>query len=86
MWLIIDERTKRTVFGLWCLTWLRGLLRWFVFTIVMGGLIEVAQHFAPRRSMSFDDFLADAAGAACGLLLALLWLAVVVRPLRRAAA
>ena len=127
MRLIIHERTKRTMFGLWCVTWLvvlvaslwplqqmpfglpdklvhftcyaamtsaaatfchevRGLLRWFAFTIVMGGLIEVAQHFAPMRSMSFGDFLADAAGAACGLLLALLWLAVVVRPLRRAAA
>ena len=61
----------------------RGLLRWFVFTIVMGGPLEVAQHFAPMRSMSFD---ADAAGAACGLLLAVLWLAVVVRPLGRAAA
>ena len=127
MRLIIHERTKRTMFGLWCVTWLvvlvaslwplqqmpfglpdklvhfacyaamtaavatfcqklRGLLRWFVFTIVMAGLIEAAQHFAPMRSMSFDDFLADAAGAACGLLLALLWLAAVVRPLRRAAA
>ena len=36
--------------------------------------------------MSFDGFLADAAGTACGLLLALLWLAAIVRPLRRAAA
>ena len=126
MRLIIDERAKRTMLGLWCLTWLvvlvaslwplrqmpfglpdklihfacyaaitaavatfchdaRGLLRWTAFTIVMGCLIEVAQHFAPMRSMSFGDFLADAAGAACGLPLALLWLAVVVRPLRRAA-
>jgi hypothetical protein len=40
----------------------------------------------PMRSMSFDDFLADAAGAACALLLALIWLAAVVRPRRRAAA
>ena len=64
----------------------RGLLRWFVFTIVMGGLVEVAQYFVPMRSTSFDDFLADAAGATCGLLLALLWLALVVRPLCRAAA
>ena len=63
-----------------------GVLRWSAFTIVMGGLVEVAQHFVPMRSMSFDDFLADAAGAACGLLLALLWLAAVVRPLRRAVA
>jgi VanZ family protein len=64
----------------------RGLLRWSVFTVVMGGLVEVAQHFVPARRPSFDDFLADAAGVACGLLLALLWLAVVVRPLRRVAA
>ena len=127
MRLLIDERTKRTMFGLWCLTWMvvlvvslrplqqmplglpdklihfagyaamtaavatfcheaLGLLRWSAFTIVMGGLVEVAQHFAPMRSMSFDDFLADAAGAVCGLTLALLWLAVVVRPLRRGTA
>ena len=127
MRLIIDERTKRTMFGVWCLIWMvvlavslqplqqmpfglsdklihfagyaamtaaaatfcheaRGLLRWSAFTIVMGGLVEVAQHFVPMRSMSFDDFLADAAGAACGLLLAMLWLALIVRPLRRATA
>jgi VanZ family protein len=64
----------------------RGLLRWSALTIVIGGLVEVAQHFVPMRSMSFDDFLADAAGAACGLLVALLWLAAVIRPLRRAVA
>ena len=127
MRLIIDERTKRTMFGVWCLTWMvvlvvslrplqqmpfglpdklihfagygamtaaaatfcheaRGLLRWSAFTILMGGLVEVAQHFVPMRSMSIHDFLADGAGAVGGLLLGILWLTLVVRPLRRATA
>lgn len=127
MWILVDERTKRVLFGLWCLIWIgvlvgslqpvqelplgmsdklvhflcyaamtaaivgfchdaRGLLGWAAFVVVMGGLVEIGQHFVPTRSMDLDDFLADAAGAAVGTLLALLWLVAVVRPLRRAAA
>ena len=64
----------------------RGVLGWAAFVVLMGGLVEIGQHFVPTRSMELDDFLADSAGAACGALLALLWLVAVVRPLRRAAA
>ena len=63
----------------------RGLLGWAAFVVLMGGLVEIGQHFVPTRSMDLDDFLADATGAAVGTLLALLWLVAVVRPLRRAA-
>jgi VanZ family protein len=35
-----------------------------------GGLIEVAQSFTPTRSAEWADLLADAAGIACGSLLA----------------
>ena len=63
----------------------RGVLRWGVFAVVVGGLVEIGQHFVPMRSMDFDDFLADAAGAIWGVLLALAWLALVVWPLRRTA-
>lgn len=125
--ILVDERTRRVLFCLWCLSWLvvliaslrpmqalpfgmsdklihflcyaamtaavagfchdaSGVLRWAAFVVLMGGLVEIGQHFVPMRSMDIDDFLADTAGAAGGVLLALLWLAVVVRPLRRAAA
>jgi VanZ family protein len=61
----------------------RGVLRWGVLAVAIGGLVEIGQHFVPMRSMDFNDFLADTAGAVCGVLLALLWLALVVWPLRR---
>ncbi len=127
MRILVDERTKRLLFCLWCLLWVgvligslrpgqempfgmtdklthflcyaamtaavagfcheaAAVLRWAAFVLLMGGLVEIAQHFVPTRSMDLADFLADAAGALCGVLLALLWLAVVVRPLRRATA
>ena len=64
---------------------LAGVLRWAAFAVLVGGMVEIGQHFTPARSMELGDFLADSAGAACGVLLALLWLVAVVRPLRRAA-
>ena len=42
----------------------------------------MAQHFVPSRTMDSLDLVANASGAACGALLALLWIALVVRPLR----
>ena len=45
-------------------------------------VLEVGQHFVPSRSMDILDLAANASGAACGALLALPWIAVVVRPLR----
>lgn len=124
--ILVEERTKRVLFGLWCLVWLAvlivslrpmpelaaglsdkwlhfvtyavmtaavagfchrpvGVLRWAAFAMLMGGLVELAQHFVPARSMELGDFLADIGGVACGVALAGLWLAVVVRPLRRVA-
>jgi VanZ family protein len=49
----------------------------------VGGALEIAQAFTPDRSPELLDFAADSAGAALGWLLALAWLALVVRPLRR---
>ena len=62
-----------------------GVLRWAAFAMLIGGLVELGQHFTPSRTMELGDFLADLGGVACGLLLAALWLARVVRLLRRAA-
>jgi VanZ family protein len=42
----------------------RGILRWGMLSIMLGGLLELGQHLAPSRSMDIDDFVADAAGAA----------------------
>ncbi|MEK0084237.1 VanZ family protein [Benzoatithermus flavus] len=61
----------------------RGILCWTLFAILMGGLVEVAQDFVPTRSMDIYDFLADSAGAAVGATAALLWLVLVIAPLRR---
>lgn len=63
----------------------RQLVGWVGLSVALGGLVELAQHFQPMRSMELLDFLADAGGAALGGLLALAWLTLVVRPLRRAA-
>ena len=60
-----------------------GVLRWAVVGIVLGGLVEVAQGRRPPRSMDLGDFLMDGAGVATGALVAIAWLIVVVRPLRR---
>ena len=54
-------------------------------TVLMGGLIEIAQYFVPGRSSEWGDLLADAGGAVTGAALALLWLRLVVAPLQRQA-
>jgi VanZ family protein len=64
----------------------RGVLGWAGFAVLLGGLVEVAQHFLPPRTMELGDFLANGTGAMIGAAVALAWLGVVVRPLRRAAA
>jgi VanZ family protein len=55
---------------------------WAALAVVMGGLLELGQGFVPSRSLELGDFLANAAGAGCGALLAIFWITVVVRPLR----
>jgi VanZ family protein len=64
----------------------RGVLGWAGFAVLLGGLVEVAQHFLPPRTMELGDFLANGIGAVIGAALALAWIGVVVTPLRRAAA
>jgi len=61
----------------------RGVMSLGALAILLGGMVELGQHFVPGRTMSLGDFVADAAGASCGTILALLWLAAIVRPLRR---
>ena len=61
----------------------RRLLHLALLAAAIGGALEVAQAFTPYRSAELLDFAADAAGAGLGWLTALLWLALVVRPLRR---
>ena len=59
-----------------------GVLLWAGFAVLMGGLVEIAQYFVPGRDAEWADFLADAAGAALGTALTLLWLRLVVDRLR----
>jgi VanZ family protein len=61
----------------------RDLLRWALFAILMGGLVELAQGLTPMRSMDALDFLANTTGVALGTTAALLWLTLVIGPLRR---
>jgi VanZ family protein len=49
----------------------RSLLYLFVLLCAMGGVIELLQAFSPGRSPEFGDAIADAAGAAAGILVAL---------------
>lgn len=49
----------------------RGLLYLFVLLCAMGGVIEVLQAFSPGRSPEVADAVADGAGAAAGVLIAL---------------
>jgi VanZ family protein len=49
----------------------RSLLYLFVLLCAMGGVIELLQAFSPGRSPEFADAIADAAGAAVGVLIAL---------------
>lgn len=58
------------------------VLGWVGLTVAASAVLELAQHFVPSRSMDILDLAANASGAACGALLALLWIALVVRPLR----
>ena len=58
------------------------ILGWVGLTVAGSAALELAQHFVPSRTMDGLDLVANASGAACGALLALLWIALVVRPLR----
>ena len=49
----------------------RSLLYLFVLLCAMGGIIEVLQAFSPGRSPDVADAIADGAGAATGVLIAL---------------
>ena len=55
-------------------------------TVAASAAIEVVQSFLPYRSFELLDIAANAAGAAVGVLVALFWLALVVRPRRGGAA
>jgi VanZ family protein len=55
-------------------------------TVAGSAAIEVGQSFLPYRSFELLDIAANAAGAAVGVLVALFWLALVVRPRRGDAA
>ena len=62
----------------------RRIVLWALAAAAIGGGLEVAQGFTPDRDPEWLDFAADAAGAGVGCLLALVWLGLIVRPLRRA--
>jgi VanZ family protein len=64
----------------------RAVLRWAALAVLIGGAVELGQRLVPMRTPELGDFLANVAGVGLGAALALLWLALVVRPLRRAAA
>jgi VanZ family protein len=49
-----------------------SLLYLFVFLCAMGGAIELLQSFSPGRTPELADAVADAAGAAAGIFVALL--------------
>ena len=58
------------------------ILGWVGLTVALSALLEIGQHFVPSRTMDIFDLAANTSGAACGALLALLWIGLVVRPLR----
>ena len=62
----------------------RRIVLWALAAAAVGGGLEVAQAFTPDRDPEWLDFTADAAGAGIGCLVALAWLGLIVRPLRRA--
>ena len=62
----------------------RRLIGWSGFTILIGGLFEFGQYFVPNRNADLLDFVANTSGAILGATIALGWLLIVVRPLRRA--
>lgn len=45
----------------------------FGLSAAFGAFTELQQHFIPTRAMEFGDFLADASGAAVGLLVFAAW-------------
>ena len=49
-------------------------------TVAASAAIEVGQSFLPYRSFELLDIAANATGAAVGVVAALAWLALVVRP------
>jgi VanZ family protein len=51
----------------------RGLLYLFVLLCAMGGAVELLQAFSPGRSPDVFDALANATGAAAGILVALVF-------------
>jgi VanZ family protein len=63
----------------------RRIVLWALAAAAIGGGLEIAQAFTPDRDPEWLDFAADAAGAGLGGLLALAWLGLIVRPLRRTA-
>jgi VanZ family protein len=64
----------------------RAVLRWATLAALIGGAVELGQRLVPMRTTELGDFLANAAGVGLGTVLALLWLALVIRPLRRSPA
>ena len=84
---ISDKLVHFLVFGLLALSldwgWYQRGSYWLFRAlplIVYGGLIEIIQYFVPGRSMSFADWLADAAGVLAypvGMLLLLQCLALL---------
>lgn len=63
----------------------REVLLWAALAVLIGLMVELAQHLVPSRSMELADAVANTLGAASGTLVALAWLAVVIEPLRRRA-
>jgi VanZ family protein len=61
----------------------RAVLRWAGLAALIGGAVELGQRLVPMRTPELGDFLANTAGVGLGAVLALLWLALVIRPLSR---
>lgn len=59
----------------WLVAWRpqRAAVAAFGLSAVFGAFTELQQHFIPTRAMEFGDFLADAAGAAVGLVAFAAW-------------
>ena len=81
---MVDKWTHFVMYGGWCaVLWIeyglhhhtinkkRTFLYAFIFPILMGGLIEIMQHYCTRgnRSGEFIDFVADAIGVVLGALI-----------------
>jgi VanZ family protein len=64
----------------------RRLLGWALLTLLLSVGLELGQLLVPERSFEPGDLLANAAGVALGMLLALVWLLGLLRPLAAARA